>query len=254
MKTLINEKISRSVSTKALQELFLERFYDDISFREGLVAVVKELLIEYIATLDIKTFTKMFGEINFEKLKSIIRSQESEPTEDMISVFPYFTEGDIEIHYIQSDKIEIVLYQQKEHKTFGQPLFPLICAKFPNETKKKIYHALLVEEQTEALEEFVSAKNSNHAENQDMKGTVYMSMDSNSNSKSSEEVTKELEFYTPLNDFKKGGKIESRNNSKHKGSKKRIKQKVIFNKRFYIPFSFYFPSLNLCKLIIIRQT
>lgn len=69
--------------------------------------------MDYISGLDSKTFKFIFseGHKSLSKIIPSIRSSDSEPSEELISIIPSIIEQNLEVHYVKNNKIEIVLYR-----------------------------------------------------------------------------------------------------------------------------------------------
>jgi hypothetical protein len=136
MKFFITEKIKRGPS-KGLYESFLEKLFKDSLFQDALIAFMKELLIEFICSLDAKTFSMIFPneQKSMNRLFSNIRSNTIDPSEELVSLVPNIIESNLEIHYMKENKIEIVLYNQKpdhhskEKNSKEHPPVTLICTR-----------------------------------------------------------------------------------------------------------------------------
>jgi len=175
LKAIIKEKIAKPGQTKILQELFLTKFTQDENLRLGLVAAMKEQLIDYAAIKD----SSLFRQTGFENFAANVRTSSEEPTEEMIAAFPYIVEGNIEVHYIKSDKIEIVLYNQKAARSFKQTLFSLICSQVNVKNERNTFQVLVNKDQAELLEKFdIHPCTEELHEVPELQDTVYMSLDS----------------------------------------------------------------------------
>lgn len=73
------------------------------------------MLIEYIESLDAKTYKFVFSGEHKQKedIINLIKGCDSEPMEEIISIIPSVLDKNIEIHYLKDNKIEIVLYRQR---------------------------------------------------------------------------------------------------------------------------------------------
>lgn len=179
LKAVIKEKIAKPGQYKSMQQSFLDLFFGDRYFQEGLVALLKELFIEYINEMDKETFDMLFGSTNMtlEGLAELARKSDGEPIEAFVSVYPNLIEGNIEIHYIRSNQIEIVLYNPLKSKAYRQPMFSLTCIEGEQNPEKSIYSLLLMKEDADLIEK-TDIKEAEKPKKDELTGTMYFSLDS----------------------------------------------------------------------------
>jgi len=170
LKSLIQEKIARPGQSQSIQELFVSMFLGDSFFREGLVIVLKEFLIGHIQQLNILEYQVFESLGNMDQIISSLRKPQSiEPNKGIYELFSKILDGCIEIHSlrIENGKIESCLYSRQEEKQ------KILLMSTEDKEKGRGYYVMISKEQAEIISK-------NYLPSQDMKGTMYYSMESSS--------------------------------------------------------------------------
>jgi len=171
LKSLIQEKVTRPNSSHSIQELFLNMFFSDSYFREGLVIVLKEFVIGHMQELDYCEYTSKFhgsfGHVS--QFISTFRKAHIEPTPGIHELFSKILDGCIDIHSVKDGRIEAKLYNS-EGIIFKEQKIRLVSVESVEGMKGKAYHIMVSKEQAELISRVYSSQN--------LKGTVYYSMES----------------------------------------------------------------------------
>ena len=118
-----------------LQEDFIEQFFGNAIFNEAMTLMMREFTLEYLCSLDADTFMELFpNESNAQRLITDIKNSHLDPSEDIVSIIPHIVDASLEVHYLESSKIDIVLYGIRSEKSLfetrcSNPMsFTIVCA------------------------------------------------------------------------------------------------------------------------------